>query len=122
MRDLRVSVGASIDDALHLVEHNDLNAVPLTKGARVVGLVNAGQLKRAASGGAVTVGDIAPDSALEFVHPDQPLSLALERMGTAGVDALPVVSRESSRNYLGTVTLTDVLQAYGIERTGVGRE
>jgi CIC family chloride channel protein len=122
MRDLRVSVGSPINDALQLAEDNDLNAVPLTKGARVVGLLNAGQLKRAASGGAQTVGDAAPDIALEFLHPDQPLSLALERMGAAGVDALPVVSRESTRSYLGTITLTEVLQAYGIERTGVGRE
>jgi len=28
-----------------------------------------------------------------FIYGDQSLSLALERMGTAGVDSLPVVSR-----------------------------
>jgi CIC family chloride channel protein len=122
MRDLQISLGAPIEAALRMFEDNDLTTLPLTKGARVVGVLNAGQLKRAASAGALTTDEIVSDGVLELLHPDQPLSLALERMGAAGVDALPVVSRESTRSYLGTVTLTDVLQAYGIERVGVGHE
>jgi CIC family chloride channel protein len=124
IRDLHIPLGASIEAALRMFEDNDLNALPVTQGPRVVGMLNEGQLKRSASAGAHTVDEIASDGAPELLHlhPDQPLSLALERMGAAGVDALPVVSRESSRSYLGTVTLTDVLQAYGIERIGVGHE
>ncbi|MDQ1469864.1 MAG: chloride channel protein family, partial [Bryobacterales bacterium] len=124
MRDLHIPLGASIEDALRMCKDNDLNAVPVTKSTRVVGILNTGKLKRAASAGAVTVAELASDGVPELLHlhPDQPLSLALEQMGAAGVDALPVVSRESARGYLGTATLTDVLQAYGIERIGVGHE
>lgn len=59
--------------------------------------------------------DAAANEAAESVYPDQPLSMALERMGAAGVDVLPVVSRELGRR-LGTVALEDILHAYGIER------
>ena len=48
---------------------------------------------------AVPGGDVdlaSASGALAYVHADQPLSLALERMGAAGVDKLPVVSRAGS--------------------------
>jgi CBS domain-containing protein len=48
------------------------------------------------------------------VHPDHPLSLALERMGFAAVDAIPVVSRANLRLVCGIVTLPDILAAYGV--------
>ena len=48
------------------------------------------------------------------VHPDQPLTPALARMGAAGLDVLPVVSRGNLRELMGVVTLPDVLHAYGI--------
>ncbi len=49
------------------------------------------------------------------VHTDHPLSLALERMGAAGVEILPVVSRADMSEVQGVVTLAAVLAAYGIE-------
>lgn len=49
-----------------------------------------------------------------FIYPDQSLSLALEKMGKAGVDALPVVSRANIRMLLGVLTLPDILNAYGV--------
>ncbi len=51
------------------------------------------------------------------VHPDDSLSIALERMGTAGVSALPVVSRANLRQILGVVTLPDILKAYGVKES-----
>jgi CIC family chloride channel protein len=53
-----------------------------------------------------------------FVHADHPLSYALERMGQAGVDVLPVVSRANIHEMIGLVTLPDVLTAYGVARGG----
>jgi CIC family chloride channel protein len=57
-------------------------------------------------------------TAQEFphLHLDHDLSLALERMGAAGVNLLPVVSRANLRELIGVVTLADVLRAYGVER------
>jgi chloride channel protein, CIC family len=62
---------------------------------------------------------VTPNESFPFVHIDESLSLALERMGSAGIDILPVVSRANVREMLGLVTLPDVLSAYGIagERT-----
>jgi len=53
-----------------------------------------------------------------YIYPDQSLSLALEKMGTSGVDSLPVVSRANFRQLLGVLTLRDILNAYGLIETG----
>jgi CIC family chloride channel protein len=58
--------------------------------------------------------DSAGPEMLEHVHPDDSLSMALEKMGGAGVKALPVVSRANQRQILGVVTLTEILKAYGV--------
>jgi CIC family chloride channel protein len=60
--------------------------------------------------------------ALAYVHTDQPLSLALERMGAAGVDKLPVVSRANPGELQGVVTLLGILAAYGIEDRSLNEE
>jgi CIC family chloride channel protein len=49
-----------------------------------------------------------------YVHQDHPLSYALERMGHAGVDVIPVVSRANIRQMYGIVTLADVLRTYNV--------
>jgi CIC family chloride channel protein len=49
------------------------------------------------------------------LHTDQPLSTALERMGTMKVDVLPVVSRADLGKILGVVTMPDILAAFGFE-------
>jgi CIC family chloride channel protein len=51
------------------------------------------------------------------VHPDQGLDLALERMGANQIEILPVVSRGDVHKLEGIVTLADVLDAYGVNRT-----
>jgi CBS domain-containing protein len=54
------------------------------------------------------------------VHPDHSLTLALERMGALRHTVLPVVSRSNIRHLLGVVTLQDVLEAYGVDRSHAG--
>jgi CIC family chloride channel protein len=58
------------------------------------------------------------DGEQEFphVHPDHPLSAALERMGSTGLRALPVVSRANARRLIGMVVFDEVVKAYGIPR------
>ena len=51
------------------------------------------------------------------VHPDHGLDLALERMGSNQLDILPVVNRADVHKLEGIVTLRDVLEAYGVNRT-----
>jgi len=61
-----------------------------------------------------TLADLFRDEA-EFphLHPDQSLAIALDRMGTAKVRAMPVVSRANINHLVGIITLDAVLDAYG---------
>jgi len=57
------------------------------------------------------------DEPFPHLHVDQPLSLALERLGTTHLDVLPVVSRADVHLLEGVVTLQDVLSFYGLGGT-----
>jgi CIC family chloride channel protein len=59
--------------------------------------------------------DLVNPVAFPHVHADQGLHLALERLGSNGLDMLPVVSRANAHQLLGVVTLRDVLQSYGVD-------
>jgi CIC family chloride channel protein len=50
----------------------------------------------------------------DVIYPDQPLSAAIEKMGAARVDALPVMSRAAAGKIIGVVTMPDVLAAFGV--------
>jgi CIC family chloride channel protein len=58
---------------------------------------------------------VRANGAYPFVHPDHPVSLALERMGHAGVDCIPVVSRTNLHHAQGVVLLPEVLASYGVK-------
>ncbi len=63
-----------------------------------------------------TVGELFPphpDGEIPHLHLDHSLAIALDRMGTAKVRALPVVSRANVHQLLGMITLEAVLDAYG---------
>ncbi len=49
------------------------------------------------------------------LHVDEPLAHALSRMGETRQTTLPVVSRSNARSLLGVVTLTDILEAFGVD-------
>ena len=59
---------------------------------------------------------VNPEEHFAYIYPDHPLSLALERMGSAGADTLPVVSRANRRRVQGVITVADVLRAYGLKQ------
>ncbi len=62
--------------------------------------------------------DVSHRTAEEFahIHPDQSLSLALERMGASGTNVLPVVSRANVRQLVGVVVLDDILHEFGVDK------
>jgi CIC family chloride channel protein len=87
------------------------HALPVTDGTRIVGLLSGPGWTKAPPG--ATASQFAsPD--YPYVHPDHPLSLALQKMGDHLLDALPVVSRADISRLLGTVTLDSILHAYGV--------
>jgi CIC family chloride channel protein len=54
-----------------------------------------------------------PDGDMPHLHTDHSLAIALDRMGSSKLRALPVVSRANVHQLLGLVTLDAVLNAYG---------
>jgi CIC family chloride channel protein len=91
------------------------NAWPITNSDGLLGMMTRAQVR--AAGNAGNAGDlISPGAAFPYIYPDQPLSLALEKMGEAGIDVLPVVSRADVHTLLGVVTLAETLDAYGVGR------
>lgn len=89
---------------------------PVASSRGVVGVITLAGLRKAVEEGrsgqrleALLEGAVFP-----HVHADHSLYWALERMGAAGVDLLPVVSRDNVHHLEGVVTLARVLHAYGV--------
>ena len=98
------------------------HAWPVGEPGRLEGVVTIRRIESVKDQAAARLRDLMdPDASFPYVHPDHPLSLALERMGTAGADAIPVVSRANIRKSEGIVTLADILAAYGVKQDGVAR-
>ena len=104
-------------EALDRVEGSRWNAWPLTDEEGLLGMVTIedlfqarGQDREVALGEAL---DVTPGPHL---HDDHLLDLALERMGAAGMDVLPVVSRLDVRRLEGIVGLADVMRVYGFSK------
>jgi CIC family chloride channel protein len=82
----------------------------------IAGIVSVSDLERAYSAGAAEtpVGRLLSPGPLPHVHEDQSLEIALKRLGMAGLDMLPVVSRANIRELCGVITLSDILDRYGV--------
>jgi CBS domain-containing protein len=78
------------------------------------GIITVAALKKAAADGLAHTKLVDLIGVREFphLHSDHSLSVALERLGAAGVDALPVVSRADVHKLEGVVALQDVLKFY----------
>jgi CIC family chloride channel protein len=67
-----------------------------------------------AGGGGRRLEELLTSVEFVHVHPDHPLIVALERLGTSKLEILPVVSRADVRELKGIVRLEDVLALYGV--------
>ncbi len=115
-----------VDEATDLMKRSDLESWPVADEEGLVGMVRVSDIIDATTGSQrpVTIATIMKrargpdgDDTIQFphVHGDQPLGLALARMGDTGHNVLPVVSRANARSMEGVVTLVDVLKAYGVD-------
>ena len=91
------------------------NAWLVGEPKRLEGVVTAREIDESEAAHVLLRDVVAPGASFPYVHPDHPLSLALERMGGAAVDVVPVVSRANIRHVFGAVTLPDILAAYGVQ-------
>ena len=115
-----------VDEATMRIGDSDLESWPVVDDGGLIGMVRVNDVVDAATGTQrpVTVATIMKraraltrDGGVDMphVHSDQPLGLALARMGDTGHNALPVVSRGNAREMVGIITLVDVLRAYGVD-------
>jgi CIC family chloride channel protein len=102
-------------EALERVSASTVRAWPVMDERGVAGIVSMAALKKTAAGGRSSskLIDLIERPEFPHLHADQSLSVALERMGAAGVDALPVVSRADVHRLEGIVAVQDVLKFYG---------
>lgn len=102
--------------ALERGRRSEFHAWPVRDQHGLCGMATAAELQKleAEGKGEAKLGDFLDPRHFPHVHSDQSLELALERMGSAGLDLLPVVSRANVRELEGVVALADVMQAYGL--------
>ena len=115
-----------------VTEWQAFDAWPVAGHEGLCAMIRKVDLEKAVSNGsaAKSLADLlkeAPEAhpaELEYphVHPDHSLSLALERMGSSGLNVLPVVSRANVRQLIGIVVLDDILNTYGVAKALGGRE
>jgi CIC family chloride channel protein len=116
-----LSATATVAEANRVVqslslEGNGSHAWPVIALDGLCGAVSAAQLRRFLDEGKsdATLHSLLTSTTFPHLHRDQTFDVALERMGAAGVDALPVVSRFNVREILGVVRLSDILAAYQV--------
>jgi CIC family chloride channel protein len=116
-----------VQDALKYLDA-DHNAWPVTDasaGGRLAGMITLAKAEQemAEGHGGRALGELLPadvPSALltgenfPHLHMDHPLDMALRRMAQSKLNLMPVVGRTDIRDLKGVVSLSDILQAYGV--------
>jgi len=112
----------TIQQAVERTRNSTLQAWPVLDQHNLGGIVRRAALERAiAMGeGAKQLLDLTGAAGFPHVHADHPLDVALERMGVAKLDILPVVSRADIHLIVGVVALPDILNSFGVGRTDAG--
>jgi CIC family chloride channel protein len=110
----------TVGEAFEQVRSSELRAWPVIDQRGLAGVVSRSTIDRELAAGAASklIGELVDPRNFPHVHADQPLDLALNRMGTAGLEVLPVVSRANVRKLEGIITLRDVLGSYGVGDQG----
>ena len=104
-------------EALDRVEGSRWNSWPLTDEKGLLGMVTIEDLFQARDQDRESsLGEALDVTPGPHLHDDHLLELALERMGAAGMDVLPVVSRLDVRRLEGIVGLGDVMRVYGFSK------
>jgi chloride channel protein, CIC family len=113
-----LEVSLTVQAAIEQAEGSASRSWLIVDKHRLQGVVSLEMLKKAAlnGDGAESLATLM-DEHFPHLHADQPLSLALERMGAIHLDMLPVVSRADVHRLEGMVTLQDVLGFYGFGET-----
>ena len=111
-----LNYGMTVEEAMEKTKGSPSNAWIVCDESGVRGIASRKMLELALqqNGASKQLSELIDPGEFVHVHSDHPLNAALERMGSAQVDVLPVVSRANVRQLEGIVTLKDVLAAYGV--------
>ena len=111
-----LSPSMTVREALAHASQTQSNGWPVTDERGVVGVLSRESLESAMkrAEGDKPLSELLTGLDFPHVHTDHPLHLALERMGAAKLDLLPVVSRANIRLLLGVVYLSDILDSFGV--------
>ncbi|HKV24610.1 MAG TPA: chloride channel protein [Candidatus Acidoferrum sp.] len=106
-------------EALDKIRSSECTSWPVMDGGGLMGVLTFGKIQSAAAETQPPklLGELVDATEFPHVHADHSLSIALERMGAAQLNAIPVVSRANIHKIEGIVTLKDVLSLYGLEAT-----
>jgi len=109
----------TVREAFERAGKTEFHSWPVADNLGIVGMVSLSRLEQAMTDGEETkqLKDLVGTLDFPHVHADQPLHLALERMGAANLDVLPVVSRANIHHLRGVVVLHDVLNSYGVKHS-----
>jgi CIC family chloride channel protein len=106
-----------VEDAIEQTRSSRFRIWPVSDKEYFLGILNRETIERALADGRKEqpLGSLVETSDFPHTHTDQALHLALERMSKYHFDVLPVVHRADIHKLEGIVTLSDVLNAYGID-------
>jgi CIC family chloride channel protein len=108
--------GITVNEALQFALNSRFECWPICDKNRVIGVINKRKLQSlvAEHSGTQVLSGILDTHEFPHLHADQSVHFALERMGRAGLDLLPVVSRADVHALEGVVLLRDILNSYGV--------
>jgi tetratricopeptide (TPR) repeat protein len=122
-----LSITDRVEDALKYLDaaHNACPVTDASDSGSLAGMITLVQVEHeiAAGDGGRALGELlpvdVPDPLLTEVnfphlHMDHPLDMALRRIAHSKLNVLPVVGRADIRDLKGVVSLSDILQAYGV--------
>jgi chloride channel protein, CIC family len=113
---------ANLEAAKVFLDARKSNSWPAGDEKRIRALITRRDIETAAPEARAVRDLVKGVQAYPYVHTDHPVSYALERMRDGNVDVLPVVSRASIYEMCGVVTLTQILEEFGIAELGVRRD
>ena len=118
-----LSAQTRVEDAVQQTRPGQFRVWPVVDKAYFLGIVTRETLESADGDGRSEqlVADLVDTSHVPHVHTDHALHYALERMSKYHLDVLPVIHRAELHKLEGVVTLSDVLDAYGVDRIGSNR-
>lgn len=105
----------TVQEAIEKIGTSKFRAWPVVDKRGVVGVISMLTLeKELVQNAAKTLAELVNPRVFPHVHSDQSLDLALNRMGSEQLELLPVVNRANIHKLEGVITLSDVLDSYGV--------